>query len=1269
MALSIPYIQERYKNVLRQDLTVEQAGAFTNLTEAAFDNILLDLANVRVDPIIRLYGAVFDRVPETFVTDPNLTDGLTYWVNQYNSGLGTPLVHLLEEWEGLPGGEWLTTFDGLQAVDIIAKVYEQILQRDPDPAGSAYWQQQYLDYISSGGTEGFSLYEIIARIADSPEYRANSNAAIDAFLLSVADGNEYDGSQSLWSFVPDPSGSTYNLTELADNQPPFSNLGKNDRVVGDSSSLENKGNTYTHNDHIEGKVGNNNVFDLSLNGKNITTSAIVKGIDVVNINHNGSAETTLVVKNWTDIGTINVDKIANHFLIEDIQSGKTQFNLTDNSNNPSTLVTLDYDSHAGSSPIESNIGVKEFYGKIKVQTDDQQNAPVETINLTINDTKGFDSKVADLEGFGTTTLNIKGGYEGGTFEIVGALDGTLKTLDASKAVSNLILRATEDNRSALNAKLGSGNDKFYVGNELHSKDVFDGGAGNDTLYVRFGGEGAKTFEGTPIPTITSFETIDIAFNSNRSLDFAKIEGTKKVVVQESSNPFRLLNLANDVKTIDVNGPQANSYHNIYYRNQQTHNTLALNWTNTADKDDGSWHPSYVNGPQFKTLNAYVSDDAGSLGFKNLHELTFTHNGDYGTIFTDRSPDITDDAWQFDINLSLNQTPALQKLTVKNEGNGDLVLLQQNFSYQYDSVLVEGSPNSDFAPVSLQSSYDSPVQYYGKSGYFLLPYADIGGTNAVTDIHLSTASTGNIILRDIRNTTSLQNLTLEAFGPTGDIILNNIGFSGIFGGFYNPVGHDNPSPFNAALDLREVNLTAKNASVANINFINALANLSSPNVSNGATINNINLTAEANSTVNLWNLAAGDVSNTQIKIGNGANVGVDTWLLSNAVADGSSHGKVVASGSGTLVEGSQHGFLAGKYWDFAAQSIATLDFRGLTNDAVHVDFSNDTDGVTFYGTNGVDHGKKGWVGELSYNYFGNPSDVDVGNNSGQDNVYKINNAGFANSVAVWRDHGGVDDVAYTIDLSKATGDWVIGGLEDDIIDLRGGNDFAYGGGGHNEIYARSGTNYIVTGLIGTNEIWAGTGQDFIFLNNAVRAAGNVSAPNLINDFTTGQDKLIIDISDVEAKAGANLVWTSDLDLNAPFNEYRAAEYITINSATNVSNFGATIVALDRQGNFQDYTDVLTAIQANGDLEISTNWNSQFGNVPNANYQSQFEIGDALTIAWHDTNGNLHISLAKVTTLQGSEVLDKQTYNFEIHEVAELVGQSSWINWQNDLIFTA
>lgn len=88
------------------------------------------------DSITRLYLAVFDRAAEPA--------GHAYWVNQYANGVGLPRV--AEAF--MASNEWRRMVGDVDDATFVTLLYNNVLDRHPDPAGRRFW----VDQAASGVT-------------------------------------------------------------------------------------------------------------------------------------------------------------------------------------------------------------------------------------------------------------------------------------------------------------------------------------------------------------------------------------------------------------------------------------------------------------------------------------------------------------------------------------------------------------------------------------------------------------------------------------------------------------------------------------------------------------------------------------------------------------------------------------------------------------------------------------------------------------------------------------------------------------------------------------------------------------------------------------------------------------------------------------------------------------------------------------------------------------------------------------------------------------
>ncbi len=100
----------------------------------SLDELVLELLNVDVSGpaarLERLYLAFFGRP-----ADP---DGFAYWLAQLEGG--TSLIRIAEVFAASP--EFQRTYGSLDDGEFVELVYQNVLERDPDPGGLAFWTDQ-----------------------------------------------------------------------------------------------------------------------------------------------------------------------------------------------------------------------------------------------------------------------------------------------------------------------------------------------------------------------------------------------------------------------------------------------------------------------------------------------------------------------------------------------------------------------------------------------------------------------------------------------------------------------------------------------------------------------------------------------------------------------------------------------------------------------------------------------------------------------------------------------------------------------------------------------------------------------------------------------------------------------------------------------------------------------------------------------------------------------------------------------------------------------
>ena len=109
------------------------------------------------DSIVRLYLAVFDRLPDE--------GGRNYWVEQYVDGV--PLPSIAGEFMASP--EWTNTYGVVDNAGFVELLYQNVLDRAPDEGGRVYWES-----LLGGGTTRVSL---LLGFSESVEFVAATGTA------------------------------------------------------------------------------------------------------------------------------------------------------------------------------------------------------------------------------------------------------------------------------------------------------------------------------------------------------------------------------------------------------------------------------------------------------------------------------------------------------------------------------------------------------------------------------------------------------------------------------------------------------------------------------------------------------------------------------------------------------------------------------------------------------------------------------------------------------------------------------------------------------------------------------------------------------------------------------------------------------------------------------------------------------------------------------------------------------------------------------------
>ena len=140
-----------------------QTNTFSNIERVTFlDNVTLATdvgAGQNAGSVYRIYQAAFDRAPDAA--------GLKYWINDADNGASIQQIA-----QGfVDSNEYRVLNPGLDSNSMINNLYKNVLSREADPDGFAYWQEQ----LASGMSEN----EMLVSFSESNENIANTAPTLD----------------------------------------------------------------------------------------------------------------------------------------------------------------------------------------------------------------------------------------------------------------------------------------------------------------------------------------------------------------------------------------------------------------------------------------------------------------------------------------------------------------------------------------------------------------------------------------------------------------------------------------------------------------------------------------------------------------------------------------------------------------------------------------------------------------------------------------------------------------------------------------------------------------------------------------------------------------------------------------------------------------------------------------------------------------------------------------------------------------------------------
>lgn len=176
LADNIAFVKQQYLDFWGYVPDVATLNGWANQLESGFSTragvvqylMESDLFQGRLTPIIRLYTAYFKRLPDY--------KGLMYWYgNMYptSGNQGSNLVYVSDEFAN--SNEFVMTYGSLDNFAFVTRVYQNVLDRSPEPDGHAYWVGRLADGMPRG--------EVMVGFSESAE---NRQASINSQLIVLA---------------------------------------------------------------------------------------------------------------------------------------------------------------------------------------------------------------------------------------------------------------------------------------------------------------------------------------------------------------------------------------------------------------------------------------------------------------------------------------------------------------------------------------------------------------------------------------------------------------------------------------------------------------------------------------------------------------------------------------------------------------------------------------------------------------------------------------------------------------------------------------------------------------------------------------------------------------------------------------------------------------------------------------------------------------------------------------------------------------------------
>lgn len=493
-----------------------------------------------VNPMIRIYQAAFNRVPDSA--------GQNFWVDNYAAGNVTTQT-AADNFANSP--EFKATYGNASAADpinaaVLTAFYQNVLGRAPDQAGYDFW-------LNSGQNIG----QVLNYFAQSPEFTVRAADPISQFQHAEIAGNAAT-SGSLFDNYPPINPVSHILTTNVD----IITAEANTTVVG-TQDVPGTG-TYSDGDNITGAAST--TLQVTLTGAYQPTTT-VNGIGKLKLTSSTAGGVFDYSANANNsIVSIENSRSAQSLTVNNIGNANQAFAVTGVTGAAAVATNFNFNAGVLNGAADKASLALNGVGNVNLPGTHFINinggAPSQGYEeLSIN-TTGAASRLAGLnatDAFLAATLEKVTITGDQNLRIDGALrysaNATKGVLDASTMTGKLDVNL--DNGVAMTVTGGKGDDTFRFGASLTGADSVDGGDGFDILGADTTGAFSAAFAAGNIKNIEGLQ-IQAAPVANSTLDVSKVGDVTLVEFANGSGGVgvttTLNNLADGAKiAIDATG--------------------------------------------------------------------------------------------------------------------------------------------------------------------------------------------------------------------------------------------------------------------------------------------------------------------------------------------------------------------------------------------------------------------------------------------------------------------------------------------------------------------------------------------------------------------------------------------------------------------------------------------------------------------------------------------------------------------------------------------